>query len=263
MRFIADPGPEGREARCGIAIMAKASRPGRCKTRLVPPLDFDAAAALNTVFLRDIGANIAAAAREIPIQGMAAYHPVGEEAFFDTVLPADFRLIAPREAGFGMGLIHAARDILDAGYGSMCLINSDSPTLPSSYLVEAARLLALPGDRVVLGPAADGGYYLIGLKQFHLRLFQDIDWSTERVYGQSLARAAEIGLEVAALPSWYDVDDRETLTILAHELFLPDATVPYQGGWPALHTKALLTELSAHGIDLGLPLSERRAKRNA
>ena len=62
MRFIADPGPEGREARCGIAIMAKASRPGRCKTRLVPPLDFDAAAALNTVFLRDIGANIAAAA---------------------------------------------------------------------------------------------------------------------------------------------------------------------------------------------------------
>ena len=256
MRFIADPGPDARETMCGIAIMAKASHPGRCKTRLVPPLGFDTAAALNTAFLRDIGANITAAAQHIAIQGMVAYHPIGEEAFFDTVLPADFRLIQPREAGFGMGLIHAARDILDAGYGSMCLINSDSPTLPTRYLVEAARLLARSGDRVVLGPAADGGYYLIGLKHFHPRLFQDIDWSTERVYEQSLARAAEIGLEVMALPTWYDVDDIETLGILARELFDPDTPGPYEGGWPAHHSRALLFDLSAHDTDLGLSLPE-------
>jgi uncharacterized protein len=245
MRLIADPGPAARETLCGIAIMAKASQPGRCKTRLVPPLDFEAAAALNTAFLRDIGNNLAAAAQLAPIQGMAAYHPIGDEAFFDTVLPPDFRLIPPREAGFGMGLINAARDILDAGYASMCLINSDSPTLPTSCLTEAARLLALPGDRVVLGPAADGGYYLIGLKQFHLRLFQDIDWSTERVFAQSVARAGEIGLEVVTLPSWYDVDDSETLGFLLRELFAPQEDDVYTGGWPALHTRALLSTLRA------------------
>ncbi len=251
MRSVADPGPEARETLCGIAIMAKASHPGRCKTRLVPPLTFDAAAALNTAFLRDIGANIAAAARQSPIQGMAAYHPIGEESFFDEVLPADFRLVPPREAGFGMGLIHAARDILAAGYGSMCLVNSDSPTLPSVYLAEAARLLALPGDRVVLGPAADGGYYLIGLKRFHLRMFEEVDWSTERVFRQSLARAAEIGLEVATLPAWYDVDDHETLAALAEELFAPSATTLYPGGSPAVHSRALLENLIAQGLDVG------------
>lgn len=256
MRFLAEPGPAARDTLCGIAIMAKASRPGRCKTRLCPPLSPEAAASLNTVFLRDIGANIAAAARLAPIQGMAAYHPVGEEAFFDGVLPADFRLIPPRELGFGAGLIHAARDILDSGYGAMCLVNSDSPTLPPAYLAEAARLLALPGDRVVLGPAADGGYYLIGLKYFHHRMFEEIDWSTERVFRQSLARAAEIGLEVATLPPWYDVDDGETLAALARELFAGPGPSPYQGGSPAVHSRALLRDLADQGIDLGLSLLE-------
>lgn len=257
MRSLADPGPASRESLCGIAIMAKASHPGRCKTRLVPPLTFDSAAALNTAFLRDIGANIAAAARQAPIQGMAAYHPIGEERFFDDVLPADFRLIPPREAGFGMGLINAARDILDAGYGSMCLVNSDSPTLPSVYLAEAARQLALPGDRVVLGPAADGGYYLIGLKRFHLRMFEEIDWSTERVYRQSLDRAAELDLEVVALPGWYDVDDHETLRELAQELFTPAPASPYSGGSPAAHSRAWLAEMGAQGLDFGLPIAPR------
>jgi glycosyltransferase A (GT-A) superfamily protein (DUF2064 family) len=101
----------------------------------------------------------------------------------------------------------------------MCLLNSDSPTLPVAYLVAAATALAVPGDRVVLGPSTDGGYYLIGLKQPHQRLFEDIDWSTERVAAQTLARANQLGLEVHQLPSWYDVDDAEALRVLGGELF--------------------------------------------
>jgi rSAM/selenodomain-associated transferase 1 len=248
MLFLDQGERVGREGLCGVAIMAKASRAGRCKTRLVPPLSFDEAAALNTAFLRDIGANIAAAAERAPIQGMAAYHPAGEEAFFDPVLPADFRLVPPREAGLGRSLPHAARDILNAGYGSMCLVNSDSPTLPPAYLVEAARLLAEPGDRVVLGPAADGGYYLIGLKIFHPRLFEDIDWSTERVFGQTVERAREIGLPVAALPPWYDVDEHETLALLLEELFQTEAPTGYRGGNPAPHSREMLRDLRKAGL---------------
>ena len=69
------------------------------------------------------------------------------------------------------------------------MLNSDSPTLPTALLVETAEVLARPGDRAVLGPSTDGGYYLLGIKQAHRRLFDDIDWSTERVARQTLERA--------------------------------------------------------------------------
>jgi hypothetical protein len=72
---------------------------------------------------------------------------------------------------------------------------------------------------VVLGPSTDGGYYLLGLKRPHRRLFEDIDWSTERVAAQTLQRAHELDLAVHQLPSWYDVDDAGTLRLLMGELF--------------------------------------------
>ena len=120
---------------------------------------------------------------------------------------------------FGDCLFHAATTLLDAGHDAVCLLNSDSPTLPTAYLMAAATALAAPGDRIVLGPSTDGGYYLLGLKQPHRRLFEDIDWSTERVAAQTLARARELGLAVHQLPSWYDVDDLTALRLLVGELF--------------------------------------------
>ncbi len=194
------------EGVCAVAIMAKASVAGAVKTRLVPPLTCEEAAELNTCCLADVAANIVAAAARAPIQGFAAYHPPGSERFFDDLLPEGFKLLPPKEPTIGRSLLHAAQDLFAAGYRSVCLVNADSPTLPTEVLVEAVRLLREPGDRVVLGPAADGGYYLIGLKRFHRRLFEEIDWSTERVYRQTLVRAGEIGVPVASLPEWYDVD---------------------------------------------------------
>jgi len=73
-------------------------------------------------------------------------------------------------------------------------------------------------DRIVLGPSDDGGYYLIGMKKLYRRLFQEIDWSTERVFAQTLERAREIGLNVHLLPSCFDVDDRAALRRLCDEL---------------------------------------------
>ena len=71
---------------------------------------------------------------------------------------------------------------------------------------------------MVLGGSDDGGYYLIGMKRLHQRLFEQIDWSTERVFAQTLERAREIGLEAELLPTWYDVDDAATLERLRREL---------------------------------------------
>jgi rSAM/selenodomain-associated transferase 1 len=230
---------------CAVAIMAKASVAGAVKTRLVPPLTHQEAAAFNTCCLIDIAANIIAAAEREPIQAFVAYSPPGSARFFAEHLP-DLRLIPPKEPTIGRSLVHAAQDLFAAGYGSVCLVNADSPTLPTRVLAEAVRRLRLPGDRVVLGPAADGGYYLIGLKQFHSRLFEDIDWSTERVFRQTMARAGEIGLPVAVLPEWYDVDDDQSLAILVRELLRGSgAPTAYEGGYPAPRTAAFLRELAA------------------
>jgi uncharacterized protein len=234
------------EELCAVAIMAKASVAGTVKTRLVPPLSQQEAADLNTSCLADVAANVAAAATHAPIQGFAAYHPTGSEQFFEKVLPNGFKLLPPKEPTIGRSLFHAARNLLAVGYGSVCLVNADSPTLPTDLLVEAVHRLQASGDRVVLGPAADGGYYLIGLKHFHQRLFEAIDWSTERVYRQTMMRAEEIGLPVVSLPEWYDVDDEATLALLARELLRdPDTTGPYRGGYAAPNTTTFLAGLAA------------------
>jgi len=231
---------------CAVAIMAKASVAGAVKTRLVPPLTHQEAAELNTCCLADIATNIATAAERAPIHGFVAYHPLGSERFFEDLLPDGFKLLPPKEPTLGRSLLHAAGDLFGAGYASVCLVNGDSPTLPTELLVEAARRLDEPGDRVVLGPAADGGYYLIGLKHLHQRLFEAIDWSTERVYRQTITRAGEIGVSVTALAEWYDVDDEATLGLLARELLGgPNAAGDYDGGYAAPRTAALLERLAA------------------
>jgi hypothetical protein len=234
------------EQLCAVAVMAKASVAGTVKTRLVPPLTDQEAAEFNSCCLADVAANIAVAAAEVPIQGFAAYHPPGSEPFFKDLLPEPFKLLPPKEPTIGRSLLHATRDLLAAGYASVCLVNADSPTLPTDVLVRAVRALQEPGDRVVLGPAADGGYYLIGMRYFHKHLFEEIDWSTERVYRQTIMRADEIGLPVAALAEWYDVDDEASLSRLARELLCgPNAARSQDGGYAAPRTTALLKRLTA------------------
>jgi hypothetical protein len=115
-------------------------------------------------------------------------------------------------------LLHAVEDILSCGFGSVCLIDSDSPTLPSSALHAAVTALARSGERVVLGPSEDGGYYLIGMKRAESRVFERIRWSTEHVYAETVERVHEAGMQLVELPKWYDVDDASTLAVVEREL---------------------------------------------
>ena len=207
---------------CGIAFMAKASAPGRAKTRLVPPLTFDEAADLNTAFLQDVAENLLLASRhtsrQAAIAGYAAYGPPGSESFFRAILPESIGLLDAWLPNFGDCLFHTIRELLLRGHDSAVVLNADSPTLPTAFLAETAEALAPPGDRAVLGPSSDGGYYLLGLKAAHRRMFEDIAWSTGRVAEQTLERAGEIDLEVHMLPAWYDVDDMDDLRRLHGEL---------------------------------------------
>jgi len=203
---------------CALAVMAKAPRPGKVKTRLSPPLTPEEAAALNTCFLKDTTRNIADVAEQGNAAGVICYTPAGDEAAFDRLLPEDFSLVLQRGDAFGERLLCAAEDLLALGFGAVCLIDSDSPTVPRAAFEQAVAELAKPGDRVVLGPSDDGGYYLIGLKKAHAAVFDRITWSTATVFAETCERAQEAGLEVVELPRWYDVDDAATLQVLEVEL---------------------------------------------
>jgi len=230
-------------AACAMAVMGKASIPGKVKTRLVPPLTADEAAQLNTAFLQEIIDNIDAAAREVDVSPWIAYGPAGTEEFFRALLPPRVGLLECAMPNFGDCLTFATETLLGRGYGSVCVINSDSPTLPTAVLIEAARILAVPGDRAALGPCLDGGYYLLGLKKPHRHMFERIDWSTERVFEQTRVRAAEIGLPLVLLEPWYDVDDITALRRLRDEL-LP--TSPRAESAPintARHARAALIRM--------------------
>lgn len=254
-RLGEESAPAASVAGCGIAFMAKASAPGRAKTRLVPPLTFDEAAALNTAFLCDVADNVLLAARHATahggIAGYAAFGPTGTEDFFRHVLPGAIGLIGAWLPNFGDCLFHTIEQIFARGHGAAVVLNSDSPTLPTALLIETAMALAKPGDRAVLGPSTDGGYYLLGLKAPHRRMFDDIAWSTERVAEQTLARAREIGLEVHTLPIWYDVDDVDGLRRLNAELRGEDRS-PRRGPAPhhAMQTTKLIDRLrQEHDFD--------------
>src|SRR5438445_302316 len=214
---------------CALAVMTKAPQAGRVKTRLVPPLTPEEAAELNKCFLRDTATAILRACNHRPVAdggktaravGVAVYTPVGAESVYTDILPVDFSLLPQRGDEFGERLYFAVEDLFKCGFASVCLIDSDSPTVPAENFAEAVEKLSIGQDRVVLGPSDDGGYYLIGVKKLDRHLFEQIDWSTERAFNQTIQRATEIGLEIKLLPTGYDVDNAASLRRLINELWL-------------------------------------------
>src|SRR5882724_1485110 len=248
MKYDPISSPSRRDARCVLALMAKVPFAGPVKTRLTPPLSPDEAATLSTCFLRDMTTNVLGMNAD-GTECVVLYTPSNAEAFLHDLLPDGFKLMAQRGETLGERLINAVAELLSIGFESVCLINSDSPTLPGEILDTAASLLAQDGDRVVLGPSEDGGYYLIGLRHPHHQLFERIAWSTGNVFAHTIERAAEINLPVELLPTWYDVDDAATLHLLCDELSLfsdgRDGQANFRGGSEAPHTRKYLSGLIA------------------
>jgi glycosyltransferase A (GT-A) superfamily protein (DUF2064 family) len=102
------------------------------------------------------------------------------------------------------------------GWRKVLALNADSPSLPPAYLKQAEQLL--DEFEIVLGPAHDGGYYLVGMQRPHLGIFQDVTWSTAQVLAQTLERAGALGLRAGLTPEWYDVDTIADLLRLQSDL---------------------------------------------
>ena len=214
--------------------MAKAPRAGKVKTRLCPPLTPAQSAALNVCFLMDTTENIASIAEQGTAAGLVSYTPIGDEALFEGILPPDFALIAQRGEAFGERLLAAAQDILDVGFGSVCLIDSDSPTVPPQPSYRPWPRWHAPATASSSAHRTMAATISLASRPPHPEPFANITWSTGSVCQETCDRIREAGLELVLLPTWYDVDDGATLELLAAELLASSppffTTVP---GYPA------------------------------
>ena len=219
-----------------LIVVAKQPAPGQTKTRLSPPLSPEQAAALYECFLRDTLDQM----RQVEeVDRVIAYLPLDATDHFHKFAP-DFQLIPQYGQQLGDRLDNALTSYLSRGYERVVIMDSDSPTLPSSFLSQAFHVLA-DGADVTLGPCEDGGYYLIGLKRPAPRLLKEVPMSTPTVAADTIALAKEEGLSINLLPTWYDVDDAASLTRLVREM---DSLEPEV----AVRTRRFLKENAIHQL---------------
>jgi rSAM/selenodomain-associated transferase 1 len=212
--------------RVALAVMAKLPAAGEVKTRLCPPLTPAEAAALARCFLLD---RLEQLGEVSDGDALVAFAPKERDVEMRGLVPTGVRLVPQEGADLGARLDRVLTDLLAEGYGGAVAVDADSPTLPTAYLRRACAVLRDAAVDVVVGPCEDGGYYLIGLRAPAPALFADMPWSTAMVTEETLARARRLGLRLAILPSWFDVDRGEDLARLRApappEAFRPPRTL--------------------------------------
>ncbi len=201
------------EPRVPIALFARAPRPGAVKTRLIPAVGAQTAAALYGAFLRDTCDRVASVSELDPIVWAAS----DDDA---RALELGLPVRAQPDADLGERMRAALEHGIEAA-GRAIVIGTDAPTLPVSILRAAVR--ALDTAELVLGPACDGGYYLIGARGRVPALGPGVRWSTRHALADTLARNP---VSAALLPPWYDVDTPEDLRLLRAHLALRPSAAP-------------------------------------
>jgi hypothetical protein len=224
---------ERREASpAAVVVMAKQPIAGRVKTRLTPPLTPEEAAGLSHSFLLD---KLDQVRRMRDVARYLAFAPPEAEAAFAPLARLDFTLVSQVGADLGERLAGLVMRVCARRVSAVGIVGTDSPTLPDDFLAEAVGVLHQRRADVVIGPAEDGGYYLIGLRNPSPSLFRGISWSTSDVLRETLARVRTAGLRLHLLPAWFDVDTETDLRRLARDMDLADIM--------ACHTRAHLRTL--------------------
>ncbi len=197
-----------------LVIMAKAPHPGRVKLRLAPVFGAQAAADLARAFLFD---RIEAAGAIADAVRIVSCEPDRTDpAFAELRHMGGLVLTSQRGADLGARMRGALQEALALGFQRVVLVGTDTPTLPVEILLQAFdRLTDVP---VVIGPACDGGYYLIGCGREIPPVFESLPWGSDRVLEQTLARLNAERWPAALLPFWYDVDRPEDVLLLRRHL---------------------------------------------
>lgn len=221
--------PRNQRPRSALIVFAKPPVAGQVKTRMTNLLSEDEAARLYEAFLRDALAQHAALGADVRL-----YHTAG--VWPERLTPAGASLHAQCGDGLGARMKNAFAETFAAGYRRVLIVGTDHPTLPAVFVEQG--FAALKGEQsVCLGPSADGGYYLLGLRRPFPSLFEEMTYSHARVFEETLARAARAGAVPTVLPEWYDVDTPADLRRLAADL---DGSAPAR----APHTRCALRRLA-------------------
>jgi len=191
-----------------LGLMVKVPQPGSVKTRLIPPLDENQAARLSWALLADSASRLA----KLKKVSVTVFVDGATSEELDRVLPEDWPRESQKGADLGERMLHALEELLEGGGAMAVLLGGDSPDVPLKFVKRAYK--KLKHKDVVIGPSADGGYYLIGMKEPRPELFEGIEWGSRRVFRETLARVESTGLSLSLLPLWYDVDDEGSLELL-------------------------------------------------
>ena len=190
-----------------VLIFTKAPQPGASKTRLIPAMGADEAAAAHEVLVlrtldmtRDLG--VAGEDYQVSLWG-AVPHPALDLWSDQFALPLHLQAAGD----LGQKMLHGFASALDAGADQAVLIGSDCPVMTAEYIRQACA--ALRASDLVLGPAEDGGYVLIGCKQVYAELFANIPWGSDKVLARALEQAEQLELSVTLLATLWDVDRPE------------------------------------------------------
>ena len=206
-----------------LIVFVKSPVAGNVKTRLIPHLSAEESAGLYRCFVGDILSAL------LPVNPdgriVVAYEPstrMPDLAWTGFRKPPEFF----RQEGKSLGerLSHAFGVAFGRGCRQVVIIGSDSPTLPPAYIDHAFG--ALNDADIVLGPATDGGYYLIGLSRPSLKLFDGVTWSTDQVFERTARNAQGLGYRLRVLPEHYDIDTVDDLAVLHRELASKTALAP-------------------------------------
>ncbi|HBL12464.1 MAG TPA: hypothetical protein DD379_13865 [Cyanobacteria bacterium UBA11162] len=191
-----------------LIIFTRYPEPGKTKTRLIPVLGTEAAATLQ----RQMTENTLAQARKLQhycSTHLEVYFSGGNQELMQSWLGSDIIYHQQCEGDLGMRIVSAFDQCFTVGMTRVVIIGTDCPDLDNQVMVKAFQLLEY--HDLVLGPAEDGGYYLIGLRQLIPELFVGIDWGTSQVRQQTVEIAEKLQLAIAYLPLLRDIDRPEDL----------------------------------------------------
>ena len=199
-----------------MVIFAREPKKGKVKTRLASRLSQTECLRLYKRFLRDtvsLARNINCSRRII------AFDSDEQNPSFLKKIASDFGFYRQKGRYLGERMLDVF-NALAATDMKIVIIGSDSPGLPGSYISRAFD--ELNKKDIVLGPAYDGGYYLIGLKKPCRAIFAGVKWGASSVFAQTLKKAKELKMKIAVLGSWYDIDTPQDLKYLqkgfSHEI---------------------------------------------
>jgi hypothetical protein len=195
--------------------MAKAPLAGQVKTRLMPALSADEAAALARAMLLDQLTHLLAM---VDADLYLAFTPAAERALFRALAPAGCNLFLQEGDDLGARMANVFATLRARGHRGMVLIGGDLPPVPAEIFAEAFAFLDEQIRRVVLGPSRDGGYYLVGCNQPAPEIFEGMTWSHGHVLAQALAKLASLQIHSRLLPAWFDIDTVDDLRHLQANL---------------------------------------------